>query len=192
MRRAALVALLRSTASRFRVQVGGMLGDVHGIDREAAQLSFIREATRARLPQRMIAAALGVTLGRVQRRLRRYPVAVEQPAGLGDLGADIAPEVDALARRIVGTTAEEFGLPVERLIGRSLVPAVTIPRMLAMARVRDATRLSYPRIARLFRAGDHTTVLYACRRAAGLHLTPAMLDRYWPGRPAATAQRGRA
>jgi chromosomal replication initiator protein len=59
-----------------------------------------------------------------------------------------------------------FGLTPEELLSPSRTPRVAWPRQIAMYLARELTDESLPAIGRQFGGRDHTTVLYACRRAA--------------------------
>jgi chromosomal replication initiator protein len=62
-------------------------------------------------------------------------------------------------------TSKHFGLSREDLLSPSRARYLTWPRQLAMHLARELTHESLPAIGRLFGGRDHTTVLYACRRA---------------------------
>jgi len=59
-----------------------------------------------------------------------------------------------------------FGLTPEELLSPSRTPQIVWPRQVAMYLARELTSESLPAIGRQFGGRDHTTVLYACRRAA--------------------------
>jgi chromosomal replication initiator protein len=62
-------------------------------------------------------------------------------------------------------TSKHFGLSRADLLSASRARHLTWPRQLAMHLARELTHESLPAIGRLFGGRDHTTVLYACRRA---------------------------
>lgn len=64
-------------------------------------------------------------------------------------------------RHAVCTT---FGIKVKDLISGGREHRVAHPRQLAMALARELTEASFPKVARYFGKGDHTTVVWAVRR----------------------------
>jgi chromosomal replication initiator protein len=70
-----------------------------------------------------------------------------------------APEIQA-------AVCEHFGLSASDLLSSSRTARLAWPRQLAMYLTRELTGQSLPTIGREFGGRDHTTVLYACRRAA--------------------------
>ena len=70
-----------------------------------------------------------------------------------------APEIQA-------AVCEHFGLAPGDLLSNSRTARVAWPRQLAMYLARELTGQSLPAIGREFGGRDHTTVMYACRRAA--------------------------
>lgn len=61
--------------------------------------------------------------------------------------------------------AQEFGLTIEQLTSPSRSGDVAWPRQLAMYLAREHAAATLPAIGREFGGRDHSTVLYACRRA---------------------------
>jgi chromosomal replication initiator protein len=82
-----------------------------------------------------------------------YPHAASH-GGVGSLG-----EIQAA----VGT---HFGISAQELLSSSRSPRIAWPRQLAMYLARELTDESLPAIGRHFGGRDHTTVMYACRRAS--------------------------
>ncbi|MCS6857286.1 MAG: chromosomal replication initiator protein DnaA [Sandaracinaceae bacterium] len=74
------------------------------------------------------------------------------------------PSIDAL----IAAVASHFGLRRDELIGESRHRGVAIPRMVGMYLARSELHLSYGEIGKSFGGRDHSTVLNACRRIAGL------------------------
>jgi chromosomal replication initiator protein len=74
-------------------------------------------------------------------------------------GAGSIAEIQAA----VGT---HFGLSPQELLSTSRSARVAWPRQLAMYLARELTEESLPAIGRHFGGRDHTTVMYACRRAS--------------------------
>jgi chromosomal replication initiator protein len=70
------------------------------------------------------------------------------------------------ASEIQAAVCEHFGLSARDLLSSSRTARVAWPRQLAMYLARELTGQSLPTIGREFGGRDHTTVLYACRRAA--------------------------
>jgi len=67
---------------------------------------------------------------------------------------------------IATATCTHFSLTEQELLSSSRSPRVAWPRQLAMYLSRELTGDSLPTIGRHFGGRDHTTVLYACRRAS--------------------------
>jgi chromosomal replication initiator protein len=66
------------------------------------------------------------------------------------------------------TVAEYFKIRVADLHSKRRNRSITRPRQIAMALAKELTRHSLPEIGDAFGGRDHTTVLHACRRIAGL------------------------
>jgi chromosomal replication initiator protein len=69
---------------------------------------------------------------------------------------------------ILDATAETFGFSVEDLCGTSRRRPLVQARQIGMYVFRDLTDFSYPAIAREFGGRDHTTVIHAVEKVAGL------------------------
>jgi chromosomal replication initiator protein len=69
------------------------------------------------------------------------------------------------AAEIQTAVCDHFDLSAADLLSSSRVARVAWPRQLAMYLARELTGQSLPTIGREFGGRDHTTVLYACRRA---------------------------
>jgi chromosomal replication initiator protein len=67
--------------------------------------------------------------------------------------------------RLQQAACTQFGLTSADLLSTSRARNLAWPRQLAMYLARELTGESLPSIGRLFGGRDHTTVLYACRRA---------------------------
>jgi chromosomal replication initiator protein len=74
----------------------------------------------------------------------------------------VAGSIDAI-QAAVGT---HFGVSPQELLSTSRSARVAWPRQLAMYLARELTDESLPAIGRHFGGRDHTTVMYACRRAS--------------------------
>ena len=95
------------------------------------------------------------------RRPLEEDVVAEALEGFGPAGDGPAPSV----RDVQELVAETFGLTVEQLTSASRAGNVAWPRQLAMYLAREHVAATLPAIGRAFGGRDHTTVLYACRRA---------------------------
>ncbi len=69
---------------------------------------------------------------------------------------------------IVGVVADAFGIERSRLIGRERTQEIALPRQVAMYLLREETHQSLPQIGETLGGRDHTTVMYACDKVAGL------------------------
>ncbi len=86
---------------------------------------------------------------------------------LGDFIADRQPRPITVSM-ILDATVEQFGFPVDELIGKSRRRPLVIARQMAMFVTRELTDLSFPHIAREFGGRDHTTVMHACDKISAL------------------------
>jgi chromosomal replication initiator protein len=64
--------------------------------------------------------------------------------------------------------AEFFGFSIEELCSPSRSRQLTTARQIAMYLVRELTALSLPAIGKAFGGRDHTTVIHANKKIAGL------------------------
>ncbi len=83
--------------------------------------------------------------------------------------AERAEEITAA--RIQSTVAERLGLKVSELRSKGRQRAVAFARQVAMFLCRELTDASLPQIGRDFGGKDHSTVLHACTKIAGLEET---------------------
>ncbi len=91
---------------------------------------------------------------------------------VGEVLDKLYPRAASPAQGGAGSVAEiqaavsaHFGLSTQELLSTSRSARVAWPRQLAMYLARELTSQSLPAIGRHFGGRDHTTVLYACRRA---------------------------
>jgi chromosomal replication initiator protein len=82
-----------------------------------------------------------------------------RPAGQAYAGAGSIAEIQA-------AVGAHFGISPQELLSMSRSARIAWPRQLAMYLARELTDESLPAIGRHFGGRDHTTVMYACRRAS--------------------------
>ncbi len=85
---------------------------------------------------------------------------------LEDMLAQARPPVGP--EEVLRAVAEFYGLTVEDLTGRSRRQEVAYPRQVACYLLRQEAGLSLPQIGECLGGRDHSTVLHACERIAGL------------------------
>jgi chromosomal replication initiator protein len=86
---------------------------------------------------------------------------------LADIITDHQPRAIS-PQAILDATAQIFNFPVEALRGKSRHRPLVTARQIAMYVFRELTDLSFPAIAREFGGRDHTTVMHAVEKIAGL------------------------
>ncbi len=86
---------------------------------------------------------------------------------LRDFIADRQPR-PITVQMILDATVDQFGFPMDELIGKSRRRPLVIARQMAMYVTRELTDLSFPHIAREFGGRDHTTVMHACDKISAL------------------------
>jgi hypothetical protein len=69
---------------------------------------------------------------------------------------------------ILEAVSNFYLIPVGHLLGGRHAARLVRPRHVAMYLARDLTPLSYPQIGRRFGGRDHTTILHAANKIAGL------------------------
>lgn len=74
------------------------------------------------------------------------------------------------------TVADYFKIRVGDLLSKRRSRSVARPRQIGMALAKELTNHSLPEIGDAFGGRDHTTVLHACRRIAGLRETEKRVD----------------
>lgn len=85
---------------------------------------------------------------------------------LGDMMAQVAQPADP--ETVLQAVAEFYEITVEDLTGRSRRQEVARPRQVACYLLRQEAGLSLPQIGQYLGGRDHSTVLHACERIAGL------------------------
>lgn len=78
------------------------------------------------------------------------------------------PETKTTLRQVTSAVAKHFQLTGQDLKGQSRQQTVVRARSLAMFLCRELTGASYAEVGQFFGGRDHTTVLHACRKIAGL------------------------
>ena len=118
---------------------------------------------------------------RVQSNIRELEGALNRVVAFAELsGMELTPQLvevalaDLLAQRsdvqpetILNAVAKAFNLPIERLLSPDRSHAVALPRQIAMYLMREASA-SLQQIGQVLGGRDHTTVMYACEKVAGL------------------------
>lgn len=91
-----------------------------------------------------------------------------------DLTKEALRDLLALQERLVTieniqrTVAQYFKIRVIDITSKKRSRSIARPRHVAMALAKELTNHSLPEIGDAFGGRDHTTVLYACRKIAGL------------------------
>ncbi len=100
--------------------------------------------------------------------LTREPISTEMAERvLADILTGTQPR-QVTPQLILETTASMFGFTVEALKGKSRHRPLVTARQIGMFVFRELTDLSFPAIAREFGGRDHTTVIHAYEKVAGL------------------------
>lgn len=150
----------RLTILRKRAQHDGVeLADDHALHAIAERIdsnvralegALIRVVAFSSLTGRALTAELAVE---VLDKLYPRPPSQAHASG-GSIGA------------IQAAVGSHFGVSAQELLSSSRSPRIAWPRQLAMYLARELTDESLPAIGRHFGGRDHTTVMYACRRAS--------------------------
>lgn len=149
------LTILRKRAQHDGVQLSGeralhVIAERIDSNVRALEGALIRVVAFSSLTGRALTAELAVE---VLDKL--YP----RPAGHAHGGVGSIGEIQA----VVGT---HFGVSAQELLSSSRRARIAWPRQLAMYLARELTDESLPAIGRHFGGRDHTTVMYACRRAS--------------------------
>jgi len=82
---------------------------------------------------------------------------------------DLIPQRSAFEpSRVVDVVASVFGISTEKLLGRDRTREAALPRQVVMYLLRQEANVSLPQIGQVLGGRDHTTVIYACEKVAGL------------------------
>jgi chromosomal replication initiator protein len=92
-----------------------------------------------------------------------------------DLAQDVLKDVfpqgevpQVSIERIQELVSDRFGLSLDELCGERRSQNIVYPRQIAMYLSRELTDASLPKIGRQFGGRDHTTVIHATTKIAGL------------------------
>lgn len=173
----AMLTLEERLRSRFE---WGLTADIQPPDFETRQAILRAKAERAgcRLPGEI----LEMIARRVQSNIRELEGALTRVAAFAELsGLPVTPQLvetalaDLLPRRgevhpddVVRKVADEFGVPLERILSRDRSREVALPRQIAMYLLREDANISLPQIGEVLGGRDHTTVMYGCEKIADL------------------------
>jgi chromosomal replication initiator protein len=163
--------------SRFE---GGLIADLQPPDYETRIAILNRKIERGgrNIPENVIE----LIARSIENNIRELEGALNRLCAYADL---IGSEIDeALARtaladyitqqqainpdHIVGVVAKAFGIERDRLVGRERTQEIALPRQVAMYLLHEETHQSLPQIGQALGGRDHTTVMYACDKVAGL------------------------
>lgn len=144
------IAILRSKAEKSRHQV------------PAAILEFIARQFQSNI--RELEGALTRVIAFAD--LRGKPLTEE----LVNIAlTDLLPQRSAFEpEHVVDVVASSFGITSEKLMGRDRSRSATLPRQVVMYLLRQEANVSLPQIGEAMGGRDHTTVMYACEKVAGL------------------------
>jgi len=168
-----LVTLEDRLRSRFE---WGLAADIQPPDFET-RVAILR--SKAGRSGRAVPGDILETIARrVQSNIRELEGALTRIQAFADLsGLPLTPQLvdtalaDLLPRRsevqpddIVKRVAQNFGIPLERMLGRDRSREVALPRQIAMYLMRQEANCSLPQIGEALGGRDHTTVMYACQK----------------------------
>ena len=172
----ALVTLEERLRSRFE---WGLAADIQPPDLET-RLAILRSKAE-RASREVPLEILELIAHRVQSNIRELEGALNRVVAFAELsGMELTSQLaevalaDLLSQRsdiqpetILNAVARAFNLSVERLLSPDRSHAVALPRQIAMYLMRE-TDASLPQIGQVLGGRDHTTVMYACEKIAGL------------------------
>jgi chromosomal replication initiator protein len=174
---ARIAALEERLRERFQ---SGLVAEISPPDFET-RLTILRAWTRqagwADLSENVIALVASRVTGNVRAlqgalthavaraSLYRRPLEQEVVAEALDDFGPAAGRPTPSVHDVQEAVAQAFGLTIDELKSPSRAGNVAWPRQLAMYLAREHSAATLPAIGRAFGGRDHTTVLYACRRA---------------------------
>jgi chromosomal replication initiator protein len=168
-----LVTLEDRLRSRFE---WGLAADIQPPDFET-RVAILR--SKAGRSGRAVPGDILETIARrVQSNIRELEGALTRIQAFADLsGLPLTPQLvdtalaDLLPRRsevqpedIIKRVAQNFGIPLERILGRDRSREVALPRQIAMYLMRQEANCSLPQIGEALGGRDHTTVMYGCQK----------------------------
>jgi chromosomal replication initiator protein len=161
----------------------GLLTDVQPPDLET-RIAILRKKVnidRIHVPDPEVLTSIA---GRVTTNIRELEGALTRVVAFSsltgrpmtvELAEDVLKDVfpqgeapDVSIQRIQETVSERFGLSVTELCSARRSQAVAYPRQVAMYLSRELTDSSLPKIGKEFGGRDHTTVIHATSKIAGL------------------------
>jgi chromosomal replication initiator protein len=157
----------------------GLTADIQLPDLETRQAILRSKADRMgrAIPEEI----MELIARRIQSNIRELEGALNRVAAFAELSGmalsiQLAESalVDLLPQRsevkpgaVVDMVAKSFNLSVDRLLSPERSRDVALPRQIAMYLMRE-TNISLPQIGMALGGRDHTTVMYACEKVAGL------------------------
>jgi len=158
----------------------GLTADIQTPDFETrlAILRFKAENTGRIVPDQI----MDMIARRMQSNIRELEGALTKVLAYSDLrGMPLTPELvnaaigDLLPRqqelkpeKIIMAVANNFGVTVDRMLGRERTRQVALPRQIAMYLLREEANFSLPQIGETIGGRDHTTVMYACNKVTDM------------------------
>ena len=115
------------------------------------------------------------------RRVIAHAHFTGRPVSL-DLAKEALKDLLALQDKLVTieniqkTVAQYYKIRVADLNSKRRTRSIARPRQIAMALAKELTNRSLPEIGDAFGGRDHTTVLHACRKVAGLREADTGID----------------
>ena len=173
----ALVTLEERLRSRFEM---GLTADIQIPDLET-RIAILR-AKAVKAGKTISSEILEQLARRFQNNIRELEGALNRVIAFSDLsGLPVTPQLVQTAvadlvqhvshvdpGQVINTVASVFKVPRERLLSKDRSQDVALPRQLAMYIMREDARISLQQIGDELGGRDHTTVMYACEKVAGL------------------------
>jgi chromosomal replication initiator protein len=173
----AMVTLEERLRSRFE---WGLTADIQPPDLET-RIAILR--SKAERQGRQVPVEILETIARlIQSNIRELEGALTRVLAFSELSgqplstplvqtalADLLPQRGSLEPgQVLQAVADVFGLTPDQLLGRSRSRDVALPRQVAMYLMREEVNASLPQIGEVLGGRDHTTVMYACEKVAGM------------------------